>query len=167
MLALSIAGAILLRALRAKERTGSRSEMFRNTARGKVVTYVEEIHAHSQVRASPAPRFVLDAAAHVYGSAERQQVVRLAVDVERYRLPDDADTEADTDAIQRRHFRTPDREVLINESKHSRTTAAAADERRPSRANVHTEQRVAGCDIARSISRHRSVGFAATRPAPP
>jgi len=120
------------------------------------------------MRASPAPRFVFDAAAHAYGSAERQQVVRLAVDVERYRLPDDADADADTDAIHCRHFRTPNREILINESKHSRTIAAAADadddddatrrKRRPSRASVHTKQRVAA-----SPGRSR----VATRPTPP
>lgn len=98
------------------------------------------------MRASLPPHFVLEAAAHAYGSSERQQVVRLAINVERcmrHRLADDADPNVATHV---RHFRISDREILVNKPKHKRTLRCRRrrrDATRPPRANVSTEQRVA------------------------
>lgn len=113
-------------------------------------TYTEQVHAHSQVRASPAPRFVLEAAAHAYGFSERQQVVRLAINVERctrHRLLDDADPDV---ATHLRHFHTFDHEILVNKPKHNRTLLSRSPTRRAASA---ARERVYGTTCwTRSIS---------------
>lgn len=94
------------------------------------------------MRASFVPRFVLETTAHGYGSPERQQVVRLAINIERctrYRLLD-ADTGV---ASHRRHFHAPDRGILVNKPKFNRRRRRHRDASRLTRASVPTEQRVA------------------------
>lgn len=101
------------------------------------------------MRASPVPRFVLEATAHAHGSPERQQVVRLAViNIVRYRLLDG------NIAAYRRHFHTPDHQVLVNEPEHS-SAATAVTARFTVAATVavsNATRRVA------SVTRERSRG---------